>query len=131
MTRHTHSHVRSFLAPGAVLLAMGITTSTGSHMWAQGGPKRPRITGVAAFAAKVSDLAEARNFYSKILGLEEPFTIKNPLGGSDLTAFKINDRQFVYVAPDLKTAEESRLLFVSFETNDAKGLRNYLESKGV
>ena len=95
------------------------------------GPKRPRITGVASFAVKVANMADARTFYSGVLGLEEAFVVKNPLGGSDLATFKINDTQYVYVAPDLKDPNESRLLFVGFETNDAKGLRTYLASKGV
>jgi catechol 2,3-dioxygenase-like lactoylglutathione lyase family enzyme len=94
-------------------------------------PKRPKITGVAGFAAKVSDMAEAKKFYSTVLGLDEAFTIKNPIGGSDLTTFKINDQQYVYIAPDLKDPNESRLLFVSFETSDAKALREYLASKSV
>jgi catechol 2,3-dioxygenase-like lactoylglutathione lyase family enzyme len=94
-------------------------------------PKRPKITGVAGFAAKVSDMADAKNFYANVLGLDEAFAVKNPVGGSDLTTFKINDQQYVYVAPDLKDPNESRLLFVSFETSDAKALRTYLASKGV
>jgi lactoylglutathione lyase len=98
---------------------------------AQNAPKRPPITGVASFAAKVADMAEARNFYTGILGLEETFTIKNPLGGSDLVTFKINEGQYVYVAPDLKDPNENRLLFVGFETTDARALRSYLASKGV
>lgn len=98
---------------------------------AQGGPKRPPITGVASFAVNVADLATARTFYSGVLGLDEAFTIKNPTGGTALTAFKINDRQYVYVAPDLKDPDASRLLFVGFETTDAKALRTYFASKGV
>jgi len=95
------------------------------------GPKRPRITGVASFAVKVANMADARTFYSGVLGLDEAFVIKNPIGGPDLATFKINDTQYVYVAPDLKDPNESRLLFVGFETNDAKGLRTYLASKGI
>jgi catechol 2,3-dioxygenase-like lactoylglutathione lyase family enzyme len=98
----------------------------------QPGPKRPRITGVAAFAAKVSNMDEARTFYSTVLGLEEAFTIKNPFGGPDLTTFKINDRQYVYVGQYLNDPNnESRLLFVGFETDNARALRTYLEAKGI
>ena len=98
---------------------------------AQSAPARPRITGVAGLAVRTKDLATARTFYSTILGLDEAFTIKNPLGGSDLTTFKINEKQYVSVAPDLKDDSGSRLLFVSFETADARALRTYLASKGV
>jgi catechol 2,3-dioxygenase-like lactoylglutathione lyase family enzyme len=94
-------------------------------------PKRPPIVGVAGFAARVSDLEAARRFYSGVLGLDEAFTIRNPVGDTDLTTFKINDRQYVYIAPDLEGQDVSRLLFVSFETTDAQALRSYLVSKGV
>jgi catechol 2,3-dioxygenase-like lactoylglutathione lyase family enzyme len=94
-------------------------------------PRRPGITGVASFAVKVGSLDEARAFYGGVLGLDEAFTIKNPFSGADLTTFKINDGQYVYVAPALTDPSESRLLFVGFETRDAKDLRAYLASKGV
>ena len=95
------------------------------------GPARPKITGVASFAVKVASLEEARAFYGGVLGLDQAFTIKNPIGGSDLTTFKINDSQYVYVAPDLKDPNDSRLLFVGFETANAKALRDYLAGRGV
>ena len=82
-------------------------------------------------ALKTKDLTGARNFYSTIIGLDEAFTVKNPLGGSDLTTFKINERQYVYVSADLQDDAESRLWYVSFETSDARALRTYLAGKGV
>lgn len=109
------------LALAAVASVRGVSTA----------PKRPKITGVASFAVKVGSLEEARAFYGHVLGLDEAFTIRNPLGRGDLTTFKINDGQYVYVAPGLTDPNESRLLFVGFETRDAKGLRTYLASKGV
>ncbi|HET7218479.1 MAG TPA: VOC family protein, partial [Vicinamibacterales bacterium] len=121
--------IYSFALVVAFALAVGALPDEVAR--AQSGPKRPPITGVASFAAKVSTLEDARAFYSGVLGLQEAFTIKNPVGGSDLTTFKINDQQYVYIAPDLKDPNESRLLFVGFETKDAKALRTYLASKGV
>jgi catechol 2,3-dioxygenase-like lactoylglutathione lyase family enzyme len=117
---------------GAIAIAaMASLVAAGLQAGAQSGPARPRITGVAGFAAKVADMAAARAFYSGVLGLDEAFTIRSPVGGSDLVTFKINEGQYVYVAPDLKDANESRLLFVSFETADARALRAYLAGKGV
>ncbi len=114
------------------LTAIALAVVSGlSRTGAAFAPQRPKITGVAGFAAKVSDMAEARTFYSGVLGLDEAFTIKNPLDGSDLTAFKINEKQYVYIAPTLKDPNDNRLLFVSFETTDARGLKEYLVSKGV
>ena len=118
----------------AVLVAAGFAAMTRpavTHEGEQKGPKRPRITGVAAFAAKVSSMEEARTFYSKVLGLDEAFTIKNPIGGPDLTTFKINERQYVYVGQYLSDPNDSRLLFVGFETDNAHDLREYLESKEI
>jgi catechol 2,3-dioxygenase-like lactoylglutathione lyase family enzyme len=123
---------RRLASPPLALASLGFVIAGLTIATAQSGPKRPKITGVAGFAAKVSDMAEAKNFYSNVLGLDEAFTIKNPVGGTDLTTYKINEKQYVYVAPDLKDpATENRLLFVSFETDDAKALRTYLSSKGV
>jgi catechol 2,3-dioxygenase-like lactoylglutathione lyase family enzyme len=119
--------VSSAVTLGALALWIQVTPPAR----AQDGPKRPPVTGVAGFAVKVADMADARRFYSGVLGLEEAFAIKSPVGGSDLTTFKINETQYVYLAPDLKDPNESRLLFVSFETTDARALRTYLASKGV
>jgi catechol 2,3-dioxygenase-like lactoylglutathione lyase family enzyme len=97
----------------------------------QVGPPRPKITGVAGIAIKTKDLDAAKKFYGTILGLDEAFPVKNPTGGTDFTTFKINEKQYVYVAQDLKEDTESRLLYVSFETSDARALRTYFASKGV
>jgi catechol 2,3-dioxygenase-like lactoylglutathione lyase family enzyme len=118
-------------SPTVGLAATGVALLITAIAGAQTGPARPPITGVASFAVNVAEMTAARTFYSGILGLDEAFTIRNPTGGSDLTTFKINDRQYVYVAPDLKDPGASRLLFVGFETTDAKGLRTYLASKGA
>jgi catechol 2,3-dioxygenase-like lactoylglutathione lyase family enzyme len=97
----------------------------------QQGPRRPPITGVAAFAVKVASMDEARAFYTGVLGLDEAFTIRNPIGSTELTAFKINERQYVYAGQYLSDPIESRLLFVGFETADARALSKYLNAKGV
>lgn len=125
---------RSSRFAAAVLAAAGVaafTLTADTRARVQSGPKRPRITGVAAFGAKVSNMEDARTFYSTVLGLEEAFTIRSPVGGPDLTAFKINERQYVYVGQYLNDPSDSRLLFVGFETDDARALRKYLDAKGV
>lgn len=120
------------LAAAAVPIACAVAWLPASTtLDAQSAAARPKITGVAGFAAKVADMADARAFYSGVLGLDEAFTVRSPVGGRDLTAFKINERQYVYVAPDLEDPNESRLLFVSFETADVRALRAYLAAKGV
>jgi len=86
---------------------------------------RPAITGVAHIALKTNDLAAAQRFYGHDLGFDSPFTA----GGA--TYFKINDHQYIHVAPDLKNDAEDRLSHIAFETADAKQLCSYLASKGT
>ena len=87
---------------------------------------RPPITGVTTFAVKVGNLAEARKFYSGILGYDEIF-VSRATGG---TVFKVNDHQYVEVSATLK-GDEDRLSFIGLETTDARQLAAYLVSKGV
>jgi len=112
---------------GAILTA----TLVGMTLQAQGGPARPAITGVAGISIKTKDMTAARTFYSTVLGLDEAFTTKNPAGGADFVTFKINERQYVNVSPDLASETDSRLWYVSYETSDARAIRDYLAAKGV
>jgi catechol 2,3-dioxygenase-like lactoylglutathione lyase family enzyme len=92
---------------------------------------RPPIVGIANIALKVDDLAEARKFYSGVVGLDEAFSTRDPGVSGPLACFKINDRQFVEVSPTLKNETDDRLIHIAFETRDARKLRAYLASKGV
>jgi len=92
---------------------------------------RPPITGVAGMAIRTKDMPAARRFYSTIIGLDEAFPAHNPTGGASFVTFKINERQYVSVVPDLASETDSRLLYVSFETADARALRTYLAGRGV
>jgi catechol 2,3-dioxygenase-like lactoylglutathione lyase family enzyme len=92
---------------------------------------RPAIVGVAHIGLKTDDLAAARNFYGKMLGFQEPFTVDKPTGGLMLTYFKVNDHQYIEVFPELKDPKEDRHSHIAFETSDAKQLRDYLASRGV
>jgi catechol 2,3-dioxygenase-like lactoylglutathione lyase family enzyme len=92
--------------------------------------ERPKITGIANIAVKVDNLEEARKFYGGVVGMAEAFTTKDPAVEGPLSAFKVNDHQFVEVSPTLK-GDEDRMIRIGFETNDARKLRDYLASKGV
>jgi catechol 2,3-dioxygenase-like lactoylglutathione lyase family enzyme len=96
-----------------------------------GAVKRPAIVGVAHIGLKTNDLAAARNFYGRELGFEEPFTLDKPSGDLMLTYFKVNDRQYIEVFPELKSDSEDRLSHIAFETTNAQQLRDYLASRGV
>src|SRR5947209_778368 len=94
-------------------------------------PKRPKILGVAHMAVYVSDLAKARAFYKDFLGFDEPFALKRKDGNGDRIVFiKINDRQYLELFNEKPRAEE-RLNHISFNTDDAHAMRDYLASQGV
>jgi lactoylglutathione lyase len=92
---------------------------------------RPPIVGVAHIGLKTSDLGAARSFYGHDLGFAEAFSLDKPSGGLMLTYFKVNDRQYIEVFPELKDPAEDRLSHIAFETTDARKLRDYLASHGV
>jgi catechol 2,3-dioxygenase-like lactoylglutathione lyase family enzyme len=95
---------------------------------------RPAIVGVAHIALRTDDLAAAREFYTGVLGFQEPFTFDKPPeegGGLLLTYFKVNDHQYIEMFPELTAPKMDRLSHISFETSDAEKLRDYLASKGV
>src|ERR1700752_441246 len=87
--------------------------------------KRPAILGVAHITLKTNDLAAAREFYGRYLGLEQA----GMLVGSGI-AFKVNYHQSVEITDTLR-GDEDRLDHVAFETADARGLREYLAVRGV
>jgi catechol 2,3-dioxygenase-like lactoylglutathione lyase family enzyme len=69
-------------------------------------------------------MAAAREFYGHQIGYES-------FGDSERTYFKVNDRQYIEVSPDLKTEEQDRLSHIAFETENARQLRDYLAARGV
>jgi catechol 2,3-dioxygenase-like lactoylglutathione lyase family enzyme len=93
--------------------------------------KRPDIVGVAHIGLRTDDLEAARNFYGRDLGFAEPFSLDKPAGGLLLTYFKVNDRQYIELFPELKSETEDRLSHIAFETSDARQLRDYLAAHGV
>lgn len=116
------------MSVGIAFLAIVVFASA---VRAQVGLNRPPITGVASIALKVESLETARAFYSGVVGLTEAFSTKDSQSGTALACFKVNDRQYVEVAPVLKSDTEDRLIRIGFETSDARKLRDYLAGKGV
>ena len=102
---------------------------------------RPPIIGIAHIALKTDNLAAAREFYGHTLGFQEPFSVRvaktsvADLAGSPgdliVTFFKVNDRQYIELTPDLASPAEDRLSHIAFETTDARALRDYLAAQGV
>lgn len=94
-------------------------------------PKRPRILGVAHIGLRTDNLEAARKFYGRQLGYREAFSLDKPEGGLMLVYFKVNDHQYIEVFPGWKGPEQLVLSHIAFETDDARRLRDYLDSKGV
>src|SRR5437763_13947981 len=89
----------------------------------------PRILGIAQISYYVSGLSKARSYYEDFLGFQEAFSTKTP-DGADAAFVKINDHQFIQLI--LGTPKNHGFLYgIAFETNDAKGMRAYLASKGI
>jgi catechol 2,3-dioxygenase-like lactoylglutathione lyase family enzyme len=97
---------------------------------AQKAVERPRILGVAHMAIYVSDLAKARQFYENFLGFGEPFTLPASDGSVRIAFVKINDHQYIEIFTE-KDRGEGQLNHISFYTDDAGRMRDYLASKGV
>ena len=92
---------------------------------------RPKILGIAHAAFYVSDLEKTRGFYRDFLGYAEPFALKNADQTGDRIAFiKINDYQYIELFNEKPRAVQ-QLNHISFYTEDAHKMRDYLASKGV
>ncbi len=100
---------------------------TAAVLAAQEAP-RPRIVGMPHVAFKVHDIEASRHFYKDFLGYSEPFSI-NADGKLVMTFIKINDRQYVELAPEA-SPQDSRFTHLALETDDAEALRQYMKSKG-
>ena len=93
-------------------------------------PKRPKITGVAHMALYVSDLAKSRAFYEDFLGYGEPYVLKNKDGSDRIAFVKINEDQYLELFTDAPR-NDGQLNHISFETNDARAMRDYLAARGM
>jgi catechol 2,3-dioxygenase-like lactoylglutathione lyase family enzyme len=110
------------------LFAAGLAAAP---MFAQQAIERPKILGVAHMAVYVKDLTKTRQFYEDFLGFGEPFTLPNKGGGGVRIAFiKVNDRQYFEIFNE-KDRGEGQLNHISFYTENADQMRDYLASKGV
>ena len=92
--------------------------------------KRPRILGVSHMALFVSDLGKARVFYKDFLGYAEPYALKRDDGSDRIAFIKINEDQYLelFAEPPKK---DGHLNHISFYTDSAEGMREYLASQGV
>lgn len=93
--------------------------------------QRPKILGVAHIALYESDLNKARSFYKDFLGFAEPYSLKRKNSDQDRIAFiKINDYQYLELFAE-PPKQDGHLNHISFYTDNAEGMREYLASQGV
>ena len=91
--------------------------------------KRPPVWGIARMTFLVSDFENARSYYGRFLGFDECFSYMN--AGTEVICFKVNDRQFLEFIQDRDCVGKTRLVSLSFETDDIEQMRIYLRSEGV
>src|SRR5215471_9895385 len=97
---------------------------------AAGDVKRPRVLGLAHVALLVSDLQKARAFYEDFLGYQEPYVVKRDVGSDRIVFIKINDQQFIELFTE-GPKQDGHLNHVSFFTDSAQGMHDYLASRGI
>jgi catechol 2,3-dioxygenase-like lactoylglutathione lyase family enzyme len=83
------------------------------------------ITGISHVAFRVSDLAQARNFYTGVLGLPEAFT----LGTTHF--MKVNDDQYIEVQPGAPAEGNLRMTHISLVTTSVEKLHAMLLDRGL
>ena len=106
-------------------LAFALTASLSAQA-----PQRPHITGVAHISLLAHDFEKSRAFYSQFLGFQEPYTLKNPDGSTSMTFFKINDRQYIELAPEHVSGTD-RLSHISLETDDIEALLKEMRDRAA
>jgi len=83
------------------------------------------IAGIARVGYRVADAAKSDAFYSGVLGLPR-------IGATGGTAvYKVNDQQYIEIAPGLNASEDVRLTYVALETSDIRSLQRLLRSRGL
>jgi lactoylglutathione lyase len=83
-------------------------------------------------AIYVKDLEKTRQFYEQFLGFGEPFTLpkKDGTGGVRIVFVKVNDYQYIEIFNEADRGE-GQLNHISFYTDSADRMFDYLKSKGV
>jgi catechol 2,3-dioxygenase-like lactoylglutathione lyase family enzyme len=118
----------NFRSAAAFILTLSFVLSLSSVAFAQDITK-PRIWGIAKMTFLVSDFKLARDYYGKFLGFDEAFSYNSDPG--KVISFKVNDRQFLEFIEDKDARQKTRLVSVSFETDNVEQMRGFLKTKGV
>lgn len=93
---------------------------------AQGGPARPKITGISHLAVYASDPAATEHYYTAIVGAVKLPDPENPQGAR----YALSPTQFIEVLPLPAGAGINRLDHSAWNTENAEAMRKYLAAKG-
>ena len=91
---------------------------------------RPRVLGISHMALFVGDLAKSRAFYEDFLGYAEPYKLKRDDGTDRIAFIKINENQYIELFSE-PPKKDGHMNHISFYTDSAEGMRQYLASQGV
>lgn len=100
--------------------------TTASHLIR---PQRPKILGIAHFAAYTDDLAKAELLFTDYFGYAKPYYIERE-GKPTIMLVKISDRQYIEFFED----DAHRLVkyrHTAFEVDDVEAMRVYLQMMGL
>lgn len=113
--------MRSFVLSLLVLSSLHAQTSA---------PPRPRVLGIAHVAFRISDLEKAHSYYREFLGYQEPFSLKDGNGKTEIGFVKVNDTQYVELFPG-DDRDHGQLDHFALYTDDLAGMRSYLIGQSV
>lgn len=89
------------------------------------------IAGIASVGSRVSDLAQAREFYTGLLGFEEAFALRKPDGEFERVSLKVNDEQFIELIPGLRADGPRRLAHIAIQCEDVRQVHRLLRDRGL
>lgn len=89
------------------------------------------LMGLAHVGIRVSDLEQARTFYTGVLGLENAFTTRNDDGSIFVAYFKVNDRQFIEIFPGLRPDDAIPMTHIAVWTADLEKTRQMMQNRGL
>jgi catechol 2,3-dioxygenase-like lactoylglutathione lyase family enzyme len=89
------------------------------------------LLGLARVSIRVSDLEQARAFYTGVAGFEEAYDAKDAHGSVAAAYFKIDDDQFLEIIPGLKPDDVRPMVGFAIRTNKLEALRKMLAADGL
>lgn len=89
------------------------------------------LLGLARVSIRVSDLGQARAFYSGLGGFDEAYDATNADGAIAAAYFKINDDQFLKIIPGLQPDVLPPMAGLAIRTDKLQKLRRLLADRGL